>query len=414
MRQKSLLPVILSLLFVDMVCQSLAFPSMPSLIAELSGTNIQDSTRLYGLLAAAYAVADLFGAPILGMLSDRIGRRPLLILSCFSTVGSYLLTALAPTLEILFVGYALAGLTSSLMVVTQVTIADVTAPKDRVKAYSYMGAVFGIGFVIGPALGGFVATYGLRTPFFLAAGIMGVAAVVVTALMPETHPVEKRTKTFSWTKLSPWTALAVLGRYPLLRNLAWTVMLNALALNMLVATWVPYCTYRYGFGVAENGYLLSAFGVSVGIAQATVVPWLAPKIGLKNGLIVGLVVSIISYIGYGLAATWIILLAVTMAGSFGALDEPSLQAIIANEADDSERGTVQGGLATIGSLMGIVGPPIGTLLFALFTGPQAPTHLPGVAFFAGAICVTIGLALAIGTLKRFPLKPTEASPVPVD
>ncbi len=398
MRRPSPLVMVLCILFFDMLCQGMAYPSMPSLIQKLGGLTPAEAARLYGWLIASYAIAELIGAPTLGILSDRFGRKPILVLSCISASVSFLISATAQSVPVLFVGYTLAGLTSAMTVVGNATIADISAPEDRATNYGRVGAVFGIGFVVGPAAGSLLAPLGLRAAFFAASGVMAVAAVLALVFMTETRKSTKESA-FSWQEVLPWEGIRALARYPLPKKLSLSVALNALSLQMLIAVWVPYCSLRYGFGVAENGWLLAGFGIVMAIGQAVVVPWLVPKLGLRRSLAVGLTISILCQTGYGLSETWQWLLFFTAISALGGIDEPAMQAILVDPISEEERGAVQGGLASVNSLMGIVGPVLGATLFATFTGLGAPVYLPGAPFLFGAVCIALGFAWSFWSLR---------------
>ncbi|MCS7069432.1 MAG: MFS transporter [Meiothermus sp.] len=404
---RSGLPVVLAILFVDVAGEGLVYPITPSFLQALGGGTVQEAARLYGWSLALYAALTLFFAPLWGMLSDRFGRRPILLLSMAGAALGNLLTALAPGLELYFLGRIVAGATSANLVVINAYLIDISPPEQRARNFGLMGAILGIGFVIGPAMGGLVGGWGLRAPFWMVAGFSAFTFALALTLLPESLRAENRRQKLHWLEANPFGALAALSRYPLLRWLAWTVLLNHLAANMLVAVWVPYVAYRYGFGPAENGLTLAAFGLMTALGQGLVVPWLVPKLGERRAIVLGLTVSTLSLVFYGLASAPWVLFAVLMVAPLGAVDEPALQALISRNARPDEQGAVQGALATISSLMGIVGPIGGTYLFSLFSGPKAVAELPGAPFFAGALCVALGLGIAHLALGRFS-SPTES------
>lgn len=386
---------VFALLFVDMLCQGMAFPTLPTLIGELGGVSLQAAAQRYGLMLGGYALAELFGAPVLGLLSDRFGRRPVLLLSGFSAAVSYLITALAPSWEILFLGYFLAGLTSAMMVVTNAVIADVFPPEERAKGYSWIGAVFGMGFVIGPAVGALIAPLGLRAPFVLSTGLMLLATLAVALTFKESKPAAVDAPAASLSDFMPWKAFESLGRAPLARRLAFTVLCNALAMQMLIAVWVPFGTAKFGFGVQENGWVLAVFGVAMAVSQAAVAPALISRLGEKKSLAVGLTASVLTYLGYALAPNVVLFLLVLFVGAFGALDEPAIQALATADADPEQQGALQGSFAMIGSLMGIIGPSLGGLIFSLTTGPKAGFDFAGMTFVACAGLVALGAIPAL-------------------
>ncbi|MCS7059475.1 MAG: MFS transporter [Meiothermus sp.] len=396
---RSGLPWVLAILFVDIAGEGMVYPITPGFLQALGGGTAQEAARLYGWSLALYAGLTLFFAPAWGVLSDRYGRRPILLLSVAGAALGNLLTAVAQNLELYFLGRVVAGATSANLVVVNAYLVDVSPPEQRARSFGLLGAVFGFGFVIGPALGGLVSDWGLRAPFWAVAGLSALTFALALALLPESLRPEDRKKTLRWLEANPFGALAALARYPLLRPLGWTILLNSLAMNMLIAVWIPYGAYRYGFGPAENGFVLAAFGLMSVLGQGLVVPWLVPRLGEGRAILLGLGVSVLSLVLYGLASTPWTLLAALAVSALGAVDEPALQAFISRNVRPDEQGSVQGALATIGNLMGIVGPVAGTHLLSSFSGPQAVVELPGAPFFAGALCVSLGLGIAYRTLR---------------
>jgi DHA1 family tetracycline resistance protein-like MFS transporter len=392
-------PVFL-LLFIDMICQGMSFPTLPTLIGELSGATLQGAAQKYGLMLGGYAFAELFGAPVLGLLSDRFGRRPVLLLSGSSAAASYAVTALAPTWEILFLGYFLAGLTSAMMVVTNAVIADVFPVEERAKGYSWIGAVFGLGFVVGPAVGALIAPLGLRAPFFLSTGLMALATLGLAFTFRESKPVSVEAPSASLNDFMPWKAFGALAKAPLAKKLTVTVFFNALAMQMLIAVWVPFCTAKFGFGVVENGWVLALFGLAMALSQALVVPAIISRLGERRSLAIGLVASVLTYLGYALAPTVALFLLVLFLGAFGALDEPSIQSLATADADPEQQGALQGSFAVIGSLMGVIGPSLGGMIFSLSSGPRAPIDFPGMTFVVGGALVAVGAVPALAAIAR--------------
>ncbi|RMH56812.1 MAG: MFS transporter [Deinococcus-Thermus bacterium] len=397
---RSGLPLVLAILFVDVVGEGLVYPITPNFLQALGGGTAQEAARLYGWSLALYAGLTLFFAPAWGVLSDRYGRRPILLLSMAGAALGNLLTALAPGLDLYFLGRIVAAVTSANLVVVNAYLADASPPEQRARNFGLVGAVFGFGFVIGPALGGLVGDWDLRAPFWAVAGLSAFTFTLALVLLPESLKPERRKKTLRWLEANPFGALTALARYPLLRPLGWTILLSSLAMNMLVAVWIPYGTYRYGFGPTENGFILAAFGLMSALGQGLVVPWLVSRLGEHRAIPLGLGVSALSLLLYGLASTPWLLFAALAIGALGAVDEPALQALISRHIRPNEQGSVQGALATIGNLMGVVGPVAGTHLLSSFSGPQAVAELPGAPFFAGALCVALGLGIAHRTLRR--------------
>ncbi|GIW32539.1 MAG: tetracycline resistance MFS efflux pump [Meiothermus sp.] len=397
--ERSGLILVLVILFVDIAGESLVYPVIPDLLETISGGSPQQAASLYGWSLAIYAALTLFFAPVWGVLSDRYGRRPMLLLSMVGAMVGNLVTALATSLELYFLGRIIAGATSANMVVINAYLVDVSPPDQRARNFGWIGAIAGIGFVAGPALGGLVGNLGLRAPFWIVAGLSALTFLIALFGLRESLRAEHR-RAVRWLEANPFSALAALLRYPLVRSLAWAAMFNGFALSILVAVWIPYCTYRYGFGVTENGFTLALYGLTTVVGQVLVVPWLVPRLGERRVILLGLSVSLASFVAYGLASAPWILLVVLAVSSLGAVDEPALQSFISQNVCDEEQGTVQGALSTLNSLMGVVGPVVGTHLFSRFSGVGVGLELPGAPFFAGALAVGIGLVLAYRVLSR--------------
>jgi MFS transporter, DHA1 family, tetracycline resistance protein len=236
------------------------------------------------------------------------------------------------------------------------------------------------------------------------AGLSAFTFLVALIFLPESLKAESRKKVLKWLEANPFGALAALGRYPLVRSLSWTVLFNGLAMNMLIAVWIPYFTYRYNFGPTENGLTLALFGLVTAVGQAVIVPWLVPRLGERRSILFGLGVSVLSFVAYGLAFTPWVLFVTLVIGSLAAVDEPASQALISKNVRDDEQGTIQGALSTIGSLMGVLGPPLGTFLFSQFSGAKGLAEVPGMPFFVGAVCVALGMLLAYRALNKHGIK----------
>lgn len=392
---------VIFVLLLDMICQSLVYPALPSLLQSMQGGSKIDAARLYGYLAASYAVAELLSAPILGQLSDRYGRKPVLLVSTVGASLSFMIAALAPSIAIMFIGYALAGLTSAMLVVVNSVVADSTDKESRATAFGMVGAAFGIGFVIGPVIGGLVANLGLRMPFFIASGLMAVAAIVVTLGLTESLSFNNRSVR-PIRGVMPWATLRPLRDYPLVRSLASTQVLNALAMQILIGVWVVHASYRYGLTVSQNGWLLAGFGLIMAMSQLLLVPRVVPRLGNRRSMLIGLAISSITFVGYGLAPSLGMLGLFMVFGAIGGIDEPAQQALVTEAVAEDQQGAVQGSLATLGSLMGIVGPILGTWLFQL-----GIPGMPGLPFLLSAALVAVGWVLAYRTLRTIPL---NASP----
>jgi DHA1 family tetracycline resistance protein-like MFS transporter len=278
-------------------------------------------------------------------------------------------------------------------------VADVTPPERRAHGFGVLGAAFGIGFVLGPALGGFLGEADLRLPFFVAAGAVGLNWAYGAWLLPESLPVEKR-RAFNWTRANPIGGLRNLRRFPGIFGLAGVYFLSVFGTMMLHSTWVLYTGYRYGWTPRQVGISLMLVGLSAIVVQGRLVGVLVSRIGEKRGLLTGLSITAIVMVLYGLVTEGWMIYPLICVGAFGGLTGPSVQTLITRRVPADEQGTVQGALASLSSLATVFAPPIAAWSFAACVGPNAIIHLPGIPLFEAAAVVLTGLALAVRSLRR--------------
>ena len=394
-------------LLIDVLGFGLLVPILPKFVATLSHGTISAGARDYGWLLSLYGAMQFLFSPLLGALSDRFGRRPVLLLSLFFTGVDYVILALAPSLIWLYIGRTLSGITGASFTAASAYIADVSPPEKRAQNFGLIGAAFGVGFIIGPALGGLLGEWGERVPFWAAAGLSFANFLYGVFILPESLKPENR-RPFNPREANPIGVFAVLGKYPLVWGLAGTLAASNLALQCLASTWVLWATDRFGWSPRENGLSLGAFGAVSLIFQAGLARYLLPRLGEKRAVIVGLAVGVLEYAGYGLATQgWMVYVIMLMAG-LSYLVGQAAQSILSRQVGDDAQGTLQGGLTSLNSLTGIAGPILATGLFAYYTRPQAPLHLPGVPFFLASALDAVALILAIRALatRRGPVSAT--------
>ena len=394
-------------LLIDVLGFGLLVPILPKFVATLSHGTISAGARDYGWLLSLYGAMQFLFSPLLGSLSDRFGRRPVLLLSLFFTGVDYVIMALAPSLIWLYIGRTLSGITGASFTAASAYIADVSPPDKRAQNFGLIGAAFGVGFIIGPALGGLLGEWGERVPFWAAAGLSFANFLYGVFILPESLKPENR-RPFNPREANPIGVFAVLGKYPLVWGLAGTLAASNLALQCLASTWVLWATDRFGWSPRENGLSLGAFGAVSLIFQAGLARYLLPRLGEKRAVIVGLAVGVLEYAGYGLATQgWMVYVIMLMAG-LSYLVGQAAQSILSRQVGDDAQGTLQGGLTSLNSLTGIAGPILATGLFAYYTRPQAPLHLPGVPFFLASALDAVALILAIRALatRRGPVSAT--------
>lgn len=400
-RREAGLPFIFVTLLLDILGIGLIIPVLPKLIESFTDNNIESASSIYGIMVAVYALMQFTFAPVLGSLSDRYGRRPVILVSLFGAGLDYLLLAFAPTLAWLFVGRAIAGITAANITTASAYIVDVSPPEKRAQNFGIIGAAFGVGFVIGPAIGGLLGNYGLRLPFLVVAGITLINWLYGYFVLPESLKPENRSA-FSWAKANPIGSLSGLGRYPIVLALASTIFLVALAQNSLHSIWVLYTGYRYEWGTLEVGISLTVVGLAAGVVQGGLIRKIVPFLGERNSLLIGLTINAISFILYGLAPLGWMIYPIAVFGAFSGIAQPSAQSIITQNVRDNEQGAIQGSLSSLNALSAIFGPLMATQIFRYFISDAAPVHLPGAPFFLGMFFVVGGLLLAVNTFQRLP------------
>jgi DHA1 family tetracycline resistance protein-like MFS transporter len=392
-------------LVLAIVGMGLLIPVLPKLVVEMQGGDFTEGSHSYGLLVGVYALMQFVGSPILGSLSDRFGRRRIILIATAGSAIDYVIMALAPTMLWLFLARVIAGFTAGVMATANAYIVDVTPPEKRAGAFGLLGAAFGIGFVIGPALGGFLGGIDLRLPFWVAAGCSAANWLFGFFVLPESLKPENR-RPFSWSRANPVGSLLALKRFPAVLGLAESFFILNVAQMMLFSTWALYTGYRYQWTPQWIGFSLMASGLLSGVVQAVLVRRIVPALGETKAVMAGLCLSCCAQICYGLAPQGWMIFAIMAVGSFAGIAGPALQSYITKHVPPDEQGAVQGIYSGLASLAGIPGPLLGTWSFGWGIAPDSPWHVPGISFFIGAVLVSIALTLAARTFRR------DAHPTP--
>ncbi|WP_045234530.1 TCR/Tet family MFS transporter [Deinococcus pimensis] len=403
-RRPAAIVFVLITLLIDVMGVGLIIPVLPALVKQLAGGEAAGAHML-GILTAVYAAMQFVFAPMLGALSDRYGRRPVLLLSIFGLGLDYLVLYFAPTLAWLFLGRVVAGITGASMTVVNAYIADVTPPEQRAKQFGLVGAMFGVGFILGPVVGGWLGNVDLRLPFLVAAGMALLNGLYGLFVLPESLKPELRNPKVSLRHVNPLVSLAALARYPLVRNLAYAFVLFGMANQVIFNTWVLFTESVLGWGPQQNGYGLALVGVLSIVVQAGLVGFALKALGERVAIIGGLLVGVVQFVLLGLARTDLAMYVAIVIGSVGGVSGPAIQGLISRSVDEREQGTVQGALTGVNSLVGIVGPLVATWVFAYFNGGGAPTRVPGAAFFMGGAFLLLGTILTAFVLPRVPRGP---------
>lgn len=374
---------ILITLVIDALGFGLVVPIVPALVLKMSGMTVSGASQWVGLLLMAFALMQFVCAPILGGLSDRFGRRPVLLLSLSGICANYLMLAWAPSLTWLFLGRLIAGATAANAATATAYIADVTPPAKRAGQFGLVGAAFGVGFVVGPAVGGLLGSYGLRLPFLVAAGLAACNVLYGLFVLPESLPPALRRK-FDWSRANPIGSLhLVMASRNLVRlAIAWGSIW--FALGALQSTFVLANEVRFGWDTQHNGLALAVAGLGSAVVQGLLVRHIVPALGERRAAIFGGLVVAAGYVFIGLAPFgWVVVLGIALQ-SLGAITSPAIQGLVSAAAPADRQGETQGALSSVQGLTAIVSPLVASHVFALFTGEAAGVMLPGAPFLVSA------------------------------
>lgn len=379
---------------IDTIGLGIIIPVMPSLIKELIGGNLSQASAYGGWLMFAYAGTQFFFASVLGNLSDRFGRRPILLTSLFGFGVNYVLMGFAPSIVWLFAGRLVAGITGASHTVAAAYIADISTPQNKAQNFGLLGAAFGLGFIIGPVLGGLLGHYGARIPFFAAALLSFCNFVYGYLVVPESLKEENR-RPFLWKNANPIGAFRHIRRYPNIMPLVGCIFLINLAMHSIQTTWSYYTMEKFGWDERMVGISLGFIGILLAIVQAGVIRIAIPKLGIPTSIITGLSLVTVSLPLIGIANHSWMLFAASIPYVLGGIGGPAAQSLISNLTPTNEQGQLQGGIASIISLTAIIGPPMMSNLFSYFTDEKNPVYFPGMPFIAGGILAACSTLIAI-------------------
>ncbi len=386
-------------LLIDVTGLGIIIPVFPQLIEGLIRGNLSEASRWGGLLTFSYALMQFLCAPIVGGLSDRFGRRPVLLASLFGFGIDYIFQGFAPTIGWLFVGRVLAGVTGASFTTASAYIADVSTPEKRAQNFGLVGAAFGAGFILGPALGGFLGSYGARVPFFVAAGFSLVNCLYGYFVLPESLAPENR-RPFDWKRANPVGSLAQLRRYPVILSLTASLVCIYIAGHATQSVWTFFTMEKFKWNETAVGLSLAFVGLSVGIVQGGLTRILIPKLGQNRAVYVGLALYAIGFLLFAFASRGWMMYAFMVPYALGGIAGPSLQGIISSQVPPNEQGELQGALTSLISVTSIIGPLLMTGLFSYFTSPKAPVYFPGAAFLMGAVLSVLSVGLARRSLRK--------------
>ena len=397
--RKAAIGFIFITLLIDVTGLGLIIPVVPKLIEDLlHTTNISKVALIGGLLTFSYAIMQFLFAPVLGNLSDKYGRRPVLLFSLLGFGLDYLLLAFAPSIGWLFVGRIIAGITGASMTTASAYIADISTPETRAQNFGMIGAAFGLGFIVGPMIGGLLGEMGPRIPFLVAAGLALLNAAYGYFVLPESLDVSNR-RSFDWKRANPISSLKNLSRFPAVAGLIISFFLIYVASHAVQSNWSYFNIEKFKWSPKMIGISLAVVGVLVSLVQGVLVRFVNPKIGNERSVYVGLGLYTIGLILFGLASQSWMMFVFLIPYCLGGISGPGLQAIISGSVPANEQGELQGSLTSIISITSIVGPLVMSNLFAFFTGPIAPFYFPGAPFMLAALLMLLSCFFAYKALR---------------
>lgn len=386
-------------MLIDVIGLGIIIPVIPKLLLELSGLDISEAALIGGWLSFAYAITQFIFAPIIGNLSDQFGRRPIILLSLLFFAIDYVFLAIAPTIAWLFVGRIIAGFTGASISTASAYIADISTKENKTKNFGMIGAAFGIGFIIGPVLGGFLGQYGSRVPFIASAVLCLINFIYGYFILPESLPLEKRRK-FDWKIANPIGSILRLKKYPKIILLVLAVFLMYVGHNAIHGNWNYFVMYRFNWDERMIGISMGTIGLLVAIVQGGLIRWINPKLGNKKSIVLGLTLTTLSFLLFAVANKEWMMFAFLIPYCLGGIAGPALQAIITEFVPDNEQGQIQGTLSSINSATAIVGPLLMSNVFFYFTHDKAPFLFPGAPFLLGALLVSIAIYIVIYNFKK--------------
>ena len=388
-------------LLIDVAGLGIIIPVIPRLIQELTGGSVSDAAQYGGWLIASYAVMQFLCAPIMGGLSDRFGRRPVLLASLLGFGFDYLLVAMAPSVAWLFIGRIVAGILGASFTTAGAYIADISTPENRAQNFGIIGAAFGLGFIVGPVIGGLLGGLGTRVPFFAAAGLSLLNCIYGYFILPESLKPENRRR-FEWTRANPIGTLSKLFTYPVIAGLLVALTLVYLSAHAVQSNWAYYTIEKFHWTETLIGISLGVVGVVSAVVQGGLIRVIIPRLGKERSVYMGLALYAAGLVLYAFATQGWMMYAVTVVYCLGGIAGPALQGIMSGIVPPNAQGELQGGFTSLMSVTSIFGPLLMNNLFAFFTDSDAPVYFPGAAMLMGAVLMIISSLLARRTLKAKP------------
>jgi DHA1 family tetracycline resistance protein-like MFS transporter len=398
-KKQAALGFIFATLLIDIIGLGIIIPVMPKLIEHLIHGTLSEASSYAGWLTAAYAGMQFLFSPVIGNLSDKYGRRPVLLFSLLGFGIDYLFLAFAPTIWLLFIGRIIAGITGASFTTASAYIADISTPEKRAANFGLIGVAFGLGFIIGPVIGGILGKYNVQYPFLAAAGLAFLNAAYGYFILPESLALENR-RSFDWKRANPVGSLIQLSKYKEVIGLAVSLFLIYFAAQSVQSVWTFYTIKKFNWSEDMVGYSLGAVGLLVAVVQGGLIRIILPKLGQERAIWVGLLLYSLGLTLFAFAThgwmMFVFLIPYCLAGIAG----PALQGYMSTNVPPNEQGELQGGLTSLMSLSSIFGPLLMTWSFYYFTKADAPFQFPGMPFIIGAVLMLVSALLAVRSFKR--------------
>jgi len=386
-------------MLIDITGWGIIIPVIPKLIKELIHGDISEAAKIGGWLTFAYAITQFVFAPLVGNLSDKFGRRPIILISLFAFSMDYLLLAFAPTITWIFIGRIIAGITGASITTASAYIADVSTPENRAKNFGMIGAAFGLGFIIGPVIGGLLGQYGSRVPFYAAAVLCLLNFIYGYFILPESLSKDNR-REFSLKRANPIGAFMNLRKYPKLIGLVVSIFLLYTASHAVHSNWSYFTMYKFNWDEKMVGISLGAIGLLVGIVQGGLIRVINPKLGNEKSIYVGMALYTVGMFLFATATESWMMFAFLIPYCLGGIAGPAMQAVISSQVPANEQGEIQGTLSSLMSASAIVGPPMMSTVFYYFTHKDAPFQFAGAPFVLGGILMLLSTIIAYFSFKK--------------
>ena len=390
-------------LLIDVIGWGIIIPVIPALIEELIQGDISEAAKIGGWLTFAYAITQFIFAPFVGNLSDKFGRRPIILLSLFGFTLDYILLALAPTITWLFIGRIIAGITGASITTASAYIADISTPENRAKNFGMIGAAFGLGFIIGPVIGGLLGQYGARVPFYATAILCFLNFLYGYFILPESLSKENR-RSFDIKRANPIGSFLHLKKYPKLIGLVISMFILYVASHAIQSNWSYFTMYQFNWDEKMVGISLGVIGLLVALVQGVLIRYLNPKLGNEKSIYIGFFLYSLGMLLFAFATESWMMFAFLIPYCLGGIAGPALQAVISNQVPSSEQGEIQGTLSSLMSASAIVGPPLMTGIFYYFTHNDAPFQFAGAPFLLAAFLMIISAFMAFYSFRRNSVK----------